>query len=151
MVPRWGLHMINTCNNNNYNIFQMQESLLGNYFEVRLRGGRTKEEGRVEIKTSGSSIWGVICGDSWSIFEGLVVCRQLGLKFAQSSVSTGLITFISRCYILKKLIHSFLSSCKDKHYLDIGFEKSRGGIPNIKHYVNKIVSFQTSLVVIPLE
>ncbi|KYM87355.1 Lysyl oxidase like protein 3 [Atta colombica] len=54
---------------------------------LRLSGGRIHSEGRVEIKL-GSTDWGVICGDSWSILEAAVVCRQLGLGYASDAVQT---------------------------------------------------------------
>ncbi|XP_042217077.1 lysyl oxidase homolog 2-like isoform X2 [Homarus americanus] len=57
--------------------------------KLRLRGGRTKTEGRVEVKLPGNGTWGLLCGDGWSLFEGMVVCRQLGLGYAQGALSTG--------------------------------------------------------------
>jgi lysyl oxidase-like protein 2/3/4 len=32
--------------------------------------------------------WGLICGDGWSLLEGAVICRQLGLGFAQGAPQT---------------------------------------------------------------
>lgn len=57
--------------------------------KVRLRGGRTEEEGRVEVKLAESDTWGLLCGDGWSLLEAMVVCRQLGYGYAQGAVSTG--------------------------------------------------------------
>ncbi|XP_012222886.1 lysyl oxidase homolog 3 [Linepithema humile] len=54
---------------------------------LRLSGGRVHSEGRVEIKL-GNADWSVICGDSWSILEANVVCRQLGLGYASDAVQT---------------------------------------------------------------
>ncbi|XP_003401353.1 lysyl oxidase homolog 3A isoform X1 [Bombus terrestris] len=54
---------------------------------IRLAGGRVHNEGRVEIKL-GNSDWGVVCGDSWSLFEAAVVCRQLGLGYASDAIQT---------------------------------------------------------------
>ncbi|XP_028657375.1 lysyl oxidase homolog 3B isoform X5 [Erpetoichthys calabaricus] len=51
---------------------------------IRLSGGRTQYEGRVEVGTSsnGTHQWGLICGEGWSTKEAMVVCRQLGLGYA---------------------------------------------------------------------
>lgn len=51
-------------------------------WQVRLRDGTTVQ-GRVEMKVKGSSRWGTICADKWDLNAGMVVCRQLGLGFAQ--------------------------------------------------------------------
>lgn len=32
--------------------------------------------------------WGVICGDSWSILEAMVVCKMLGLNYASNAAQT---------------------------------------------------------------
>ena len=43
---------------------------------IRLRGGSTIFEGRVEVCLGGG--WGTVCDDGWSPFDGIVTCRQLG-------------------------------------------------------------------------
>lgn len=59
--------------------------------KLRLIGGRSDQEGRVEVMLPGSNgTWGLICGDGWSLLEGMVACRQLGMHYAQAALSTGI-------------------------------------------------------------
>ncbi|KAL4149489.1 hypothetical protein QTP88_003430 [Uroleucon formosanum] len=45
-------------------------------YEIRLMGGNTTNEGRVEVKVLGE--WGVICDDKFDLREANVICRELG-------------------------------------------------------------------------
>ncbi|XP_066428885.1 lysyl oxidase homolog 3 isoform X2 [Eleutherodactylus coqui] len=52
---------------------------------IRIIGGRTKFEGRVEVKAGNT--WGYLCSDGWTTKESMVACRQLGLGYSLHAVT----------------------------------------------------------------
>ncbi|XP_030331394.1 lysyl oxidase homolog 3 isoform X2 [Strigops habroptila] len=53
--------------------------------QIRLSGGRTPFEGRVEVKRG--SKWGMVCSEGWTTKEAMVACRQLGLGYSLHAVT----------------------------------------------------------------
>ena len=64
--------------------------------DVRLVGGATSNEGRVEVCNGGA--WGTVCDDSWDVTDASIVCTQLGFAAAMPLSERLLIYIIAVLY-----------------------------------------------------
>lgn len=71
--------------------------------DIRLIGGSSVFEGRVEVCVSGS--WGTVCDDYWSSTDARVACRQLGFSTSGGyNVTREKITKIARVQLQVPLL-----------------------------------------------
>ena len=75
------------------------------YGTLRLAGGRSSNEGRVEICING--LWGTVCDGFWDNNDARVVCRQLGFPVG---VSGSGIENMTTCFFNLHLLSCYLFS-----------------------------------------
>ena len=58
------------------------------YGNIRLVGGATLYEGRVEVCINNT--WGTVCDNSWDNSDATVICKQLGYAYTGSKCPVSL-------------------------------------------------------------
>ena len=97
--------------------------------DIRLADGSSSIEGRVEVCYS--NIWGTVCDHSWNISDGIVACRQLGLKFVAITTRASFGTGTGQIWLNKlqctgsesrlvDCVHNGFGSHECSHYEDAG-------------------------------
>lgn len=77
--------------------------------QVRLVGGRSEYEGRVEVWVG--QRWGSVCSEGWTTKEAMVACRQLGLGFSMHAISVSTHTFYGYIFgwiSIASLYHTYI-------------------------------------------
>ncbi|XP_072172302.1 scavenger receptor cysteine-rich domain-containing protein DMBT1-like [Diadema setosum] len=113
-------------------------------FPVRLVGGPSDSEGRVEVFYDNQ--WGTVCDDEWTNVEASVVCRQLGYNTTVSAAVRNAFYGQGRGPIFLDDVNCFgwessLSQCSSNDFYDhnCGHSEDAGVVCQYKDYTGRVI------------